>query len=312
MSFIGAGFGFGWAKPTPVNPANLEGGHRGEAIVAAAGPISNLVLAIAVAIPLRYLEANPDLYFAVPPIVTTIMALFIYINLVLMIFNLIPIPPLDGSKVLFAFLSPRQTYQWRPVLEQYGFILLLIIVFFFPPGDSIGIRIMGPSLSSSSTSWWAGRVRQFRAHLQASVAQGERAELDGLAHSRPARPVRRHARRRPPSRPRRRRDPALRGRVGPARAARRPPARCREGSDRGLAAGRVRARSGVRAWVWRVAGGAAGVPRRARVAARHAETSASLAAAAGCAPRTVELIRHQDAPIDPEAGRLLQLADEAN
>jgi Zn-dependent protease len=145
VSFIGAGFGFGWAKPTPVNPANLEGGHRGEAIVAAAGPISNLVLAIAVAIPLRYLEANLDLYFAIPPLITTIMALFVYINLVLMIFNLLPIPPLDGSKVLFAFLSPRQTYQWRPVLEQYGFILLLI-VFFFPPGDSIGIQIMGPVL----------------------------------------------------------------------------------------------------------------------------------------------------------------------
>jgi Zn-dependent protease len=146
VSFIGAGFGFGWAKPTPVNPANLEGGHRGEAIVAAAGPISNLVLAIAVAIPLRYIEANPDLYFAIPPIITTTMQLFVFINLVLMIFNLLPIPPLDGSKVLFAFLSPRQTYQWRPVLEQYGFILL-IIVFFFPPDNSIGIQIMGPVLA---------------------------------------------------------------------------------------------------------------------------------------------------------------------
>jgi Zn-dependent protease len=146
VSFIGAGFGFGWAKPTPVNPANLEGGHRGEAIVAAAGPLSNLILAVIVALPLRYLEANPGLYDAIPPIVITIMALFIYINLVLMIFNLLPIPPLDGSKVLFAFLSPRQTYQWRPVLEQYGFILLLIL-FFFPPGNSIGSRIIEPILN---------------------------------------------------------------------------------------------------------------------------------------------------------------------
>lgn len=145
VSFLFAGFGFGWAKPTPVNPANLEGGHRGEAIVAAAGPISNLLLAIIVAVPLRYLVANPALYASVPPLVTTIMQLFIYINLVLMVFNLLPIPPLDGSKVLFAFLSPRQMYQWRPVLEQYGFVLLLVL-FFLPPGDSIGARILIPIL----------------------------------------------------------------------------------------------------------------------------------------------------------------------
>ncbi len=145
VSFIGAGFGFGWAKPTPVNPSNLEGGQRGEAIVAAAGPISNLVLAIVAALPLRYLEANPALYVSLPAIIPTILGLFVFINLVLMVFNLLPIPPLDGSKVLFAFLSPRQTYQWRPVLEQYGFILLLVL-FFFPPGDSIGLRILGPIL----------------------------------------------------------------------------------------------------------------------------------------------------------------------
>ena len=56
-----APFGFGWAKPTPVNPLNLEGGRRGEAIVAAAGPLSNLILATAAAIPLRYIIANPQL-----------------------------------------------------------------------------------------------------------------------------------------------------------------------------------------------------------------------------------------------------------
>jgi Zn-dependent protease len=147
VTFIGSGFGFGWAKPTPVNPNNLEGGHRGEAIVAAAGPISNLVLAIIVALPLRYLEANPELYFSVPDIVIVTMQLFIFINLVLMVFNLLPIPPLDGSKVLFAFLPPRQTYQWRPILEQYGFILLLLL-FFVPPGNSIGARILGPILAA--------------------------------------------------------------------------------------------------------------------------------------------------------------------
>ncbi|HEX5149224.1 MAG TPA: site-2 protease family protein [Candidatus Limnocylindrales bacterium] len=138
----GSAFGFGWAKPTPVNPLNLLYGRRGEAIVAAAGPISNLILAAAAAIPLRYLIANPDLAFEIPMLVT-ILDLFVLINLVLMVFNLIPVPPLDGSKVLFAFLDRRTEYQIRPILEQYGFFIL-IILFFLPPGNSIGGRVLLP------------------------------------------------------------------------------------------------------------------------------------------------------------------------
>jgi Zn-dependent protease len=145
ITFIGSSFGFGWAKPTPVNPSNLEGGRRGEAVVAIAGPISNLVLAIAAALPLRYLLANPDLARQLPSVVLQVLILFVFINLVLMVFNLFPIPPLDGSKVLFAFLPPQVAWRYRPMLEQYGFILLLL-VFFLPPGDSIGSRILGPIL----------------------------------------------------------------------------------------------------------------------------------------------------------------------
>ena len=143
VTFIASSFGFGWAKPTPVNPNNLEGGRYGEAIVAAAGPISNLVLAIAAALPLRYLIANPTLLNQIPLIVLDVMVLFVTINLVLMVFNLFPIPPLDGSKVLFSFLPPQVSWRWRPMLEQYGFILLLLL-FFFPPGASIGGRIIVP------------------------------------------------------------------------------------------------------------------------------------------------------------------------
>jgi Zn-dependent protease len=147
LTFLGSNgtFGFGWAKPTPVNTANLEGGHRGEAIVAAAGPISNFVMALVVALPLRALIASPELMAQVPDLLLQTMVLFIQINLILMIFNLFPIPPLDGSKVLFAFLPPRVVWQWRPILEQYGFILLLL-VFFLPPGNSIGGRILIPIL----------------------------------------------------------------------------------------------------------------------------------------------------------------------
>ena len=136
-------FAFGWAKPTPVNPMNLEGGRRGEALVAAAGPISNLILAAAAALPLRYLVANPELAAQIPDLLISVLVIFVRINIILMIFNFIPIPPLDGSKVLFASLDRQTEYQIRPVLEQYGF-LIVIALFFFPPGDSIGSHLLFP------------------------------------------------------------------------------------------------------------------------------------------------------------------------
>jgi len=145
----GSAIGFGWAKPTPVNPLNLEGGRRGEAIVAAAGPLSNLVLAIAAAIPLRYMIANRELIDQLP-LLADILFLFVQINILLMIFNFIPVPPLDGSKVLFAFLDRRTEYQIRPFLEQYGFFILIALLF-LPPGNSIGGRIIFPILDGIST-----------------------------------------------------------------------------------------------------------------------------------------------------------------
>ena len=151
LTFIGSAaaggaFGFGWAKPTPVNPMNLQGGRRGEALVAAAGPLSNLLLATVAAIPLRVLIASPELTGPVL-LLAEVLSLFVQINLVLMIFNLIPIPPLDGSKVLFAFLDRRTEYQIRPILEQYGFFILMAL-FFLPPGNSIGGRIFGPIINA--------------------------------------------------------------------------------------------------------------------------------------------------------------------
>jgi Zn-dependent protease len=118
-------FGFGWAKPTPYNPFNLRGGQWGEAIVAVAGPISNLILATAAAIPLRYI----DMTGMSVPLLEAFLDFFVIINLVLMVFNLIPIPPLDGSKVMFAFMSPRTAMQVRPVLEQYGIFILFAAMF---------------------------------------------------------------------------------------------------------------------------------------------------------------------------------------
>jgi Zn-dependent protease len=83
------GLGFGWAKPTPVNPRNLRYGQWGEALVAAAGPLSNFVLAAAGAIPLRYIYATGMNV----PFLEDVLRIFVFLNLALMIFNFIPIPP---------------------------------------------------------------------------------------------------------------------------------------------------------------------------------------------------------------------------
>jgi Zn-dependent protease len=77
----------------------------------------------------------------------------VVINIALLLFNFIPVPPLDGSKVLYGFLSPRQQFQWRPVLEQYGFLLLIVVAFLpiLPGGttlfQTIFLRIGGPLIN---------------------------------------------------------------------------------------------------------------------------------------------------------------------
>jgi Zn-dependent protease len=153
ITVLFTGFGFGWAKPTPYNPFNLRGGQWGEAIVAVAGPISNLVLAVAGAIPLRYIDATGMNV----PLLAEFLDFFVIINLVLMVFNLIPIPPLDGSKLLFAFLEPRTAAQIRPTLEQYGFVLLFAAMLLPIFGGNTLIGVVFDELLSPLFSLLTGR-----------------------------------------------------------------------------------------------------------------------------------------------------------
>jgi len=118
--------GFGRAKPTPINPYNLAYGRYGEAIVAFAGPASNLVLAVAFALPLRYIYTTA---MVVPDVLSSVLQFLVVINVILFVFNLIPIPPLDGSNVVYGLLPPQQKYSWRS-FQQYGPILLLLLFFF--------------------------------------------------------------------------------------------------------------------------------------------------------------------------------------
>ncbi|HSW41947.1 MAG TPA: site-2 protease family protein [Patescibacteria group bacterium] len=147
LSALFGGFFIGWAKPTPVNPSMLRHGRWGEALVAVAGPLSNLVLAILAAVVVRALIAAQPEPTPVLEFVRLVTVWFLVINISLFIFNLLPLPPLDGSKVLFAFLPARTVWRVRPLLEQWGFVILLAVMF-LPPGDSIGARILLPVISA--------------------------------------------------------------------------------------------------------------------------------------------------------------------
>lgn len=136
--------GFGWAKPVPINPYNLRNGPRlGMAIVAAAGPFSNFVMAALAAIPLR-LDIVPDIGGGrFLPTLPGFLTDFIFLNLVLLLFNLIPITPLDGSKILRGFAPPEWDRFLAP-LEQWGPFLLMALVFL--GGGIMGTLIGGPAI----------------------------------------------------------------------------------------------------------------------------------------------------------------------
>ncbi len=120
-----AGFIIGWAKPVPYNPNNLRNFKWGTLLVASAGIISNLVLAIVFGLLIRF---SPVLGLTAPGILQAFSAIVI-VNIILAIFNLIPIPPLDGSKILFSLL-PSKYYNVQRFLEQYSLVILLFFIFF--------------------------------------------------------------------------------------------------------------------------------------------------------------------------------------
>lgn len=124
LIFTGSPILFGWAKPVPVNPLNFSSLRKGELLVSAAGILANFSLAILAALIYHLLNALPQTF---PALLGSLLRFTVLINLVLGIFNLFPIPPLDGSKILLSQLPYNLAKSYQKI-ERYGFLILLILL----------------------------------------------------------------------------------------------------------------------------------------------------------------------------------------
>lgn len=126
----------GWGKPVPIDPYNLPNPRRDAALISLAGPASNLILAIILALVIKII--HPQLF------ITQLLIPIITINVGLAIFNLLPIPPLDGSKILVGFLPKKWGIKAAEELSQYGIFLLILLIFPFFGGASLASQIIYP------------------------------------------------------------------------------------------------------------------------------------------------------------------------
>jgi Zn-dependent protease len=125
LGYFAGGFIIGWARPVPFNPYNLRNQKWGESLVALAGPLSNISLAVIFGLIIRFAAG----YFLLNQAFLNLASFVVMINITLAVFNLMPIPPLDGSKILFSILP----YKWqglRDSFEKFGLIFVLIFIFF--------------------------------------------------------------------------------------------------------------------------------------------------------------------------------------
>ena len=135
-------FLFGWAKPVPIDPYNLKNPKKDAALISLAGPSANIILAVMLSFFLRILLALFPL--------GNLFNLFFYLiefNIILAIFNLIPIHPLDGGKILIGFLPERQARETDAFLQRFGFILLLILILPIIGGTPLISPIMSPIIN---------------------------------------------------------------------------------------------------------------------------------------------------------------------
>jgi Zn-dependent protease len=133
---------FGWAKPVRFDPFNLENPRRDAAIISLAGPTSNLILASILGIILRF-TSTP---FSPLSFLSTALVPIIVLNVILALFNLIPVHPLDGGKILIGLLPPEQAYDIDRFMKQYGIIILFMLLFPIFGGTSPIFLVLEPIL----------------------------------------------------------------------------------------------------------------------------------------------------------------------
>jgi Zn-dependent protease len=129
---------FGWGKPVPIDPYNFKNPRRDELLTALAGPVSNIFLAILLSLFFRLLS---------PSLFKEILYVIIGTNIMLAIFNLLPLPPLDGSKIFLNLLTLEKSQEWENSLSRYGPILLLLLVFLPTNGSNIISLIISPIIN---------------------------------------------------------------------------------------------------------------------------------------------------------------------
>lgn len=137
LIFSGSPIVFGWAKPVPINPSYFENPRRGMMYVGVSGPASNLLMAAAAGALHRTGLLQPV------PLLGNFLLQLVFINIVLAIFNLIPIPPLDGSRVAAALIPPHMQHTYA-TLERYGILILFVVLIFF---NRLFWVIIGPIIS---------------------------------------------------------------------------------------------------------------------------------------------------------------------
>ena len=122
LFLLGTGFLFGWAKPVPYNPYNLKNQRWGPSMVGVAGPATNIIIALVFALIIRFVPGIPSDF-------VVFLGIIVLANIILGVFNLMPIPPLDGSKVLYALLPPSMM-RFQEFLDRYGFFILILFIFY--------------------------------------------------------------------------------------------------------------------------------------------------------------------------------------
>ena len=147
ITSISGGFVFGWAKPVPIDPRNFRNPRRGLLTVSLAGPGTNIILAVLFACLLKILLLiDPSIVLMATPTETFVVRSLlagVSINLCLAFFNLLPVPPLDGSKVLAYFLPARYAYSYLSI-ERYGFLILMLLIV-----TRVLDMVLGPLLNGS-------------------------------------------------------------------------------------------------------------------------------------------------------------------